>query len=80
MRHTISLIALMALAGCVSAPGPDAKSKDSGSTIRTSPYDHSEVCMTPEGKPASKGAVYNGKTCSLPDTISFQRKNILEWR
>ncbi|WP_225132444.1 hypothetical protein, partial [Bradyrhizobium sp. NBAIM20] len=65
---------------CVSAPGSDAKSKDVGSKTSTSPYDLSEVCLTDQGKPASKGSVYKGKTCSSPEIISFQHKNILEWR
>ncbi len=80
MRKTTSFIVLMALTGCVSAPSPDAKSNDVGSKTGASPYDLSEVCLTDQGKPASKGSVYKGKTCSSPATISFQHKNILEWR
>lgn len=80
MRNTFSIIALVLLGGCVSAPNGDTGTKATSANKLTTAYDLSEVCLTDQGKPVSKGMIYKGKTCSQPATISFEHKNILEWR
>lgn len=80
MRNSISIVALMFLVGCVSAPSDETSTVAVKADKRSTPYDLSEVCLTDQGNPVSKGMVYKGKTCSQPEVVSFVSKNILVWR
>ncbi|MHC1548081.1 hypothetical protein [Phyllobacterium sp. K27] len=72
--YAIVAAAVLTASGCTTAD-----SRTTASTVRSSAYDLSAVCLTDAGKPVSEGTTYRGKTCSKADTMTVYPKPKLIW-